>query len=223
MPKTGTEVFSLSNFVPVDMTTWNRAYLFESYRGSDFPYINLGARVDVTNVVERAKAAGLSTYFALIHTATATANDLEPFHLRIQDGGVVRYDCSTPVLTHMRKGDELFFMMRGLTGVGVREFSDDLCRKAENPPVGEERLDVKLGGIVSFSCIPWVDYTHFVRTIKKLGVDSNPKISWGKYVHENGRINVNFSVQVHHGLMDGYHVGQYFLRLQERIDAFRVD
>lgn len=212
----------MPDFVPVDMTTWNRAHLFDSYRGGDFPYINLGARVDVTNVVEKAKAAGLSTYFSLIHTAAATADELENFHYRIQDGEPVRYDCSVPVLTHMRKGDDVFFMLRGLTGVDVRTFNDDLRRKAENPPVGEERLDVKFGGLISFSCIPWIDYTHFVRTITKLGQDSNPKISWGKYVTENGRTTVNFSVQVHHGLMDGYHVGQYFIRLQEKIDAFEV-
>ena len=213
----------MSEYTPVDKAAWNHARLFESYRGGEFPYINLGARVDVTRLLTRAREAGLSTYFSLIHTATATADDLEPFHLRILDGEPVRFACSTPVLTHMRPGDEIFFMMEGKTGVGVREFCLDLREKAKTPPVDEERLDVKANGLISYSCIPWLDYTHFVRTITHLGQDSNPKMSWGKYVTENGRTTVNFSVQVHHGLMDGWHVGQYFKRLQERLDAFEVE
>lgn len=212
----------MQEFERVDMSAWNHAHLFDSYRESEFPYINLGARVDVTRLVERVKAAGLSTYFSLIHTATAAADDLAPFHLRIMDGEPVRFPYSTPVLTHMRPGDEIFFMLEGKTGVGVREFCADLREKEKTPPVGEERLDVKKAGLISFSCIPWIDYTHFVRTITHLGKDSNPKMSWGKYVTENGRTTVNFSVQVHHGLMDGYHVGQYFKRLQERLDAFEI-
>ncbi|MGD9556758.1 MAG: CatA-like O-acetyltransferase [Mangrovibacterium sp.] len=30
-----------------------------------------------------------------------------------------------------------------------------------------------------------------------------------------------FSVQVHHALVDGFHVGEYFQKLQEYLDSFR--
>lgn len=212
----------MANFEKIDLHTWNHAHYFKSYQGADFPYINLGARVDVTRLLSETKRAGLSSYFALIHTANAVADELEPFRRRILNGEAVRMDKNIPVLTHMRPGDDVFFMLEGPTGVPVVEFCRELRRRAEHPPVHEERLDVGRVGVISYSCIPWIDYTHFVRTITRLGEDSNPKISWGKYVREQGRTTVNFSVQVHHGLMDGYHVGQYFLRLQEKLDGFSL-
>ena len=59
-----------------------------------------------------------------------------------------------------------------------------------------------------------------MRTIGALGVDSSPKISWGKYFEQGGRTLVPFSVQVHHGLMDGYHVGRYYGEVQRLLDEF---
>lgn len=38
-----------------------------------------------------------------------------------------------------------------------------------------------------YSAIPWIQYTHFVGTLVKAGVDSNPKVSWGKYFEESQR------------------------------------
>ena len=63
-----------------------------------------------------------------------------------------------------------------------------------------------------------MQYTHFVRTIARSGVDSNPKMSWGKYFQQNGRVLTPFSVQVHHGLMDGFHIGRFYETLQTHID-----
>ena len=69
--------------------------------------------------------------------------------------------------------------------------------------------------ILYISCIPWINYTHFVRTIEDASKDNVPRISWGKYVRDrDGRLMMSFSVQVHHALMDGYHVGMYFEKLE---------
>ena len=212
----------MAAYEKLDLNTWNHARYFNSYRNSEFPYINLGARVDVTRLLRETKRAELSSYFALIHVANSLADEMENFRYRILEGEPVRVEQNIPVLTHMRPGDEIFMMLEGPVGVSLPEFCRQLRTMAERPPEGKGRLDVGRIGLISYSCIPWVDYTHFIRTITKLGEDSNPKISWGKYVTENGRTTVNFSVQVHHGLMDGWHVGQYFLRLQERLDAFEL-
>ena len=74
--------------------------------------------------------------------------------------------------------------------------------------------------LIYYSAIPWIRYTHFVRTIATLGVDSSPKMSWGKYLEQDGRTLVPFSVQVHHGLMDGFHVGKYYEEIQRSLDEF---
>lgn len=41
----------------------------------------------------------------------------------------------------------------------------------------------------------------------------------GKFKKEQDRILLPFSVQVHHGLMDGYHVGKYYNLLEEYLQS----
>jgi len=64
------------------------------------------------------------------------------------------------------------------------------------------------------TCIPWISFTHLSHTISINRNDSVPRISWGKYFEQDGKVLLPFSVQVHHAFVDGVHVGQYFERLQ---------
>ena len=50
-------------------------------------------------------------------------------------------------------------------------------------------------------------------------VDSIPRVSWGKYFEDNGKIKMPISVQVHHAMMDGLHVGRYFEMIQDILDT----
>ena len=202
---------------PLDMQSWSRTELFRSYLGTDFPYINLGTRIEVGPFLDRCRKEGYSFYFALVHLATSVANEIENFHFRFRGDQAYRITTNIPVLTHMRPGDEIFMMLEGKDTADRLEFCRDLREKAETAPQGlrldcGDRLD-----LISFSCIPWTDYTHIVRTISRWGVDCNPKITWGKYVTNHGKTTLNMTVQVHHGMMDGYHVGKFFMELQSRI------
>ena len=44
-----------------------------------------------------------------------------------------------------------------------------------------------------------------------------PKISFGKFTRENDRTVMPFSVEVHHALVDGLHVGRYIARIEEML------
>ena len=49
--------------------------------------------------------------------------------------------------------------------------------------------------------------------------DSCPKIAFGKMEERDGRRSMPVSVHVHHALMDGFHLAQFFERLQEALNA----
>lgn len=204
--------------VEVDLQTWNRAHLFKQYHGADLPYIIISARVDVTKLLQWSRAQGLSFYFSLVHVATQTADRIENFHYRFIGEKVYRIDDNVPLITHIRKGEELFIMLEGKVTDDRREFCRDLQAKAEDRQYNKRNTVFSRHDMISFSCMPWMDYTQFVRTIIKDGEDNNPKLSWGKYTTDSqGCTTLNFSVQVHHGLMDGYHVGLYYEELQRNL------
>ncbi len=204
----------------IDLATWPRRERFLSYLGTDFPYIVLSARVDVTGLLRYCRQNGLSFYFALIYACTRTADAIEPFRYRFRDRDVFCIPRNVPVIVHLQKDVEQFVMFRQEPDGDLPAF----CRRARaaaDAAVVGERLDKGDDlSVISFSCMPWVDYTAMIRTIMRDGVDCNPKITWGRYTTENERTTLTLSVQVHHGLMDGLHVGRFYQHLQEYLDQF---
>lgn len=205
--------------IEIDLQTWNRTHLFKQYQGADLPYIIISTRVDVTKLLQWSRKQGVSFYFALVHVARQAADRIENFHYRFIGEKVYRIDSNVPLVTHIRKGEELFIMLEGKVTEDRREFCRDLRNKAEDRQYNKRNTVFSRHDMISFSCMPWIDYTQFVRTIIKDGEDNNPKLSWGKYTTDSqGRTTLNFSVQVHHGLMDGYHVGLYYEELQKALN-----
>jgi len=63
--------------------------------------------------------------------------------------------------------------------------------------------------------LPWVSFTSFSHARNWRREDSVPKIAFGKFIKKDDRVLMPFSVEVHHALMDGLHVGRYVMRLEE--------
>ena len=70
--------------------------------------------------------------------------------------------------------------------------------------------------LIHFSALPWVNFSALSHARGFSYTDSCPKISFGKMVIENdGSKRMNMSVHVHHGLMDGLHLGQFVVYFQQ--------
>ena len=53
--------------------------------------------------------------------------------------------------------------------------------------------------------------------------DSIPRVCWGRYTPGGGgRWSVAVALQVHHGLLDGAHVAQFFAAMQAAADQFQT-
>ena len=74
------------------------------------------------------------------------------------------------------------------------------------------------GDVRSFffvSSVPWVHYCSC--STWRRPDDSNPRISWGKYVTVNGRTTLPVSLFVNHALADGLHISRFFLNLEKEL------
>ena len=86
--------------------------------------------------------------------------------------------------------------IQNTTGLFTRSFDDD--------------------NVIHFSAIPWLNFTSISHARSYSYPDSCPKISFGKMMaSETGKKAMAMSVHVHHGLMDGLHVGQFVDLFQE--------
>jgi len=76
------------------------------------------------------------------------------------------------------------------------------------------------GNEIFCSVLPWLHFTSFSHAQKQTEHDSIPRIVIGKYKTILNEIAMPVSVEVHHALVNGLHVGQYFGKLQYNFNYF---
>jgi chloramphenicol O-acetyltransferase type A len=65
------------------------------------------------------------------------------------------------------------------------------------------------------TAIPWVSFTSFMHPLDLSPVDSVPRFAWGKFFADGELLKMPLSVQAHHALMDGLHVGRFYEIVQD--------
>jgi len=72
----------------------------------------------------------------------------------------------------------------------------------------------------NISMLPWLNFTSVNINVYDEGRFLLPIFTMGKYTDKGGRRMLPLSVQVHHAVCDGYHVGLFVEKLQKKIDDF---
>jgi chloramphenicol O-acetyltransferase type A len=83
-------------------------------------------------------------------------------------------------------------------------------------------FDVETGrlDLIFYSVIPWVSFTSFKHANSGDNRQTVPRMVFGKMFERGETRHMPFSVEGHHCLMDGYHVGQYFEIFQSKLNSF---
>ncbi|MBA2525442.1 MAG: chloramphenicol acetyltransferase [Pyrinomonadaceae bacterium] len=200
----------------LDVTTWARRDLFEFFGGYTNPYFNICTRLDVTRLLEILRARPETSVSLTYHYfALRAANEIEPFRYRLKDGKVFVHD-----VVH---GGTIVLLPNQSFNFAYFDYEEDFAKfivEAERATKAAQRSDATFSPSPSedrihFSVLPWVSFTSFAHARNTGRADSVPKIAFGKFSRENDRILLPISVEVHHALMDGLHVGRFLTRLEE--------
>jgi chloramphenicol O-acetyltransferase type A len=203
----------------LDLETWPRRDLFEFYRHFDKPYFNVCTRLDVTNLLSALSARkDISVSLAYHYFALRTANEIEPFRYRLRDGKVVVHD-----VIH---GGTTILLPNESFGLAYFRYDPDFAKFYEGASRAVADALAKGGGLkleetdddrLHFTTIPWFSFTSFSHARNWGREDSATKIAFGKFSKENDRTWLPISVEVHHALMDGLHVGRFLEQMQEAL------
>ncbi len=202
----------------VNMEKWNRKKHYDHFKKLDYPHFNICANVDITEFYKYTKENENPFFISFLYTAVKTANSIKEFRFRIRNNNVIEHEVVNPSFTVMTKSEVFSFC----TAKFIDEFNDfkiyalKEMEKVKNEVIMED--EPGRDDLLYITSIPWISFTNLTHPIHMNPVDSIPRISWGKYFNENGKIKLPLSVQVHHGLVDGVHVGQYFNMMQEILD-----
>lgn len=204
-------------FREIDMSTFPRKAHFDYFRSMTNPYVGVTVQVDVTELVTFCKREKVSFYLTMIHLAALAADGVPEFRQRIRGDGIVEYDaCPTSHTELLDDGTYCYCALRHELPfkeyLAYAETERQKCR--ENPSIEEEE-DVESEYFVS--TLPWLHYTAFVQPTTASG-DSNPRITWGRYEeNERGRKLLPVTVLVHHALVDGLQMSQFYDNLNKEI------
>ena len=206
-------------FEKVDVDSWARKDTFHFFRDFEDPFFNLTSNVDVTRLYSLCKKENLSFSLAGLFASQQTVNSIPEFRLRFLDGDVVRFREVHATQTILSE-DETFSFCYFENADDVRTY-DALGREAREKYLKLRSYDVEAHRIdlVYYSVIPWVAFTSFKHASRMNSTQSVPRIVFGKIFDDAAAKKMPVSVEVHHALMDGLHVGKYFNGLQCAVDA----
>ena len=203
----------------IDQARWNRREHFAFFSAFEEPFFGLVATVDCTRALAEARRLGVPFFLYYLHAALRAVNQVEAFRYRIEGGQVYCYDHIHASAT-IGRPDNTF-------GFSFIEHHDELATflpaaQAEIAAVQASqglRLDETTGrpDVIHFSAIPWLRFTGLTHARSFGHPDSCPKISVGQTYVEGAATLMPVSVNVHHGLADGFHVGQFLAAFQERL------
>jgi chloramphenicol O-acetyltransferase type A len=204
----------------INIKNWKRKKQYDFFNEYEDPFFNVTANIDVTNLYKFCKNHNLSFSLACIFVAIKSINEIPEFKLRFKDKKVVSFDKINIGSTILNE-DNTFSFCNFVLKTSIVEFIKEGSKVIENHRKGV-KFDPQENeiGIVHCSTLPWISFTSFKHARngdeRTKGI---PKIVFGKRFDENEVKKIPFSVEVHHALMDGLHVGILYEKMQLNINA----
>lgn len=204
----------------IDIDTWNRKEHFEFFSKMDNPFLGITSNVNITRGYQFVKENNLSLYSFYLHKSMKAINAISELKLRIINEEIIEYDTIHAGGTILRE-DKTFGFILAKYDEDYVKFNENLQNEIKEV---HETTGLRLNNddltldLVRQTTIPWISFTHLLHPTYYKNGDSVPKISYGKIFEENGEKWLPVNIEAHHGLVDGYHIGQYFEKFQQYIN-----
>lgn len=200
----------------LNMETYKRKSHFEYFNSLAYPYVGITVNVDITELLKVIKENELPFFLTICYCVSKAANRIAEFRQRIVDNQIVEYDfCRTSHTVALNDGTYCYCDLD--CNFPFQEYiayaTEKQERAKQNKSIDEEETTDK----IFISTIPWVSYTALINPTP-YPADSNPRITWGRYFHQNDKVLLPLSVLCHHALIDGLHIARFYDLLNEEID-----
>jgi chloramphenicol O-acetyltransferase type A len=200
---------------------------FDLFDRMDSPAVNLCFTLDLPDYRRWCKEQGLPPFHVLLCAVLRSVLKIENFRYRVSEGEVIRIDRLLPSFTVVNQNNDLNFALfdwsddlRAFTERGVRARDEAVAMTALNnryaslsPRACKDQVFI--------TCIPWLDFTSIQHPAASLGSPDIPSLAWGRFRDgPNGRLQLPFSVQAHHGFVDGFHIHQLAQQIAAELEGF---
>lgn len=199
------------------MEQWARKKHYEHYKNKVPCSYSVTVDIDITNLQIRIKEQGLKTYPVQIYMLSTVVNQLPEFRMTTDDEHHLGYwEVIDPIYTVLNPDTETFSTIwtryDSCFNAFYRAYLKDTAQYANGSLFPQEHVPPHTFNI---SSVPWLDFTAFNINVFSDGSYLLPIFTIGKHKKENGKIMMPLSIQCHHAVCDGYHVGKFVETLRE--------
>lgn len=203
----------------LDLSNWNRREHFEFFSRFEEPFFGLVVTVDCTLALAEAKRLGIPFFLYYLYQVLQAVNQVDALRYRVENEQVYSFDRIHASAT-IGRPDHTF----GFSFIELHNDLEKFVREAQveiNAVQASEGLRLSPStarlDVIHFSALPWIRFTGLTHARSFSHPDSIPKISVGRTYTKGSAILMPVSVNVHHGLADGYHVGLFLDEFQQRL------
>lgn len=196
---------------------------YEFFEGFENPLVNLTFKVETEDFLTYCKSQNIPVFHFFLFCLMRTLNTLDSFKYRHIDGKVFKIDQIVGSYTVMNEDNNLNytrfeyspqreeFIKRSLKAREEAIHSKELIH------TGRELELREIKNYVFMTCLPWLDFTSIQHPVYQFKSSDIPSIAWGKFTKVDQKIVLPFSVQAHHGFIDGFHIYELSQKLVETI------
>lgn len=199
---------------------------FNLFDGMDSAAVNLCFPLELPDFRPWCREQGLGPFHVLLCAVLRATLKIENFRYRLLDGEVFRIERLRPSFTVTNQHDDLNFALFDWSddlrefvarGIAAREEASAMTElnaayRALSPREAKEQVFI--------TCIPWLAFTSIQHPSASLAHPDIPSLAWGKFRDApGGRLELPFSVQTHHGFVDGFHIHQLAQQIAAELES----
>jgi chloramphenicol O-acetyltransferase type A len=192
----------------IDLDNYNRRGLFNSFKDRDIPYFSTTCNIEIQDLKKFVKLRNISFFVSFSYIISVSVNRIPQLRHRIIDGELYEFKIVDPGYTVLLD-DETFSFCDSKFFEDFDTYYEYAIARIEEVKNHPDHNNADKNHMFFITSIPWFSFTSFVHPYDKL-YSSIPIITIGKYFEQGDSWLIPIAMQVHHGVVDGFHVGKYY-------------
>lgn len=192
----------------IDLTQYTRRSMFEAFRDRQFPCFSTTCNIEITDLKRWTAAKNHTFFITMSYVISRAVNGIPELRHRLIEGDIYEFEKVDPGYTVLLQ-DNTFSFCDAVYFENFGKYYDCARQKIEEV---KQRPDSSTGDknhMFFITNIPWFSFTSFTHPYEKQ-YGTIPIITLGKYFQQGEHLLLPLSIQVHHGVVDGFHVGLFY-------------
>jgi len=188
---------------------------FDFFESFEKPQLHLTLKFECPNFLDYCKKKGLPPFHFFLFCFCQGIKKVDNFHYRIFENEVIKVDKFMPTYTVLNENNDVNFAK--LYACDNLDSFIMSSLKSKNEAIRSEKLINIVSGksarelkdTIFITSFPWFDYSSIDYPVFQIKSADIPSFAWGKFSKiDKNKIEMPFSVQAHHGFVDGFHIHQ---------------